>query len=176
MHRFTTLVLAAAFMTAGAAQAQTLKDHIAEAKGVWANIRDSFIRQAEAMPDDNYSFKAASDTRNFGEVIAHIADSQAAMCSGVSGNAKKVDAASKKTKAEIIAALKEASAICDAAWDSITEANAFDQLNMMGKRSKLGLLEFNTLHTEDELGYSSVFLRLKGVVPPASVPRGRGRD
>jgi hypothetical protein len=176
MNRFTTLVLTAAFMTAGAAQAQTLKDHIAESKGVWSGIRDSFIRQAEAMPDDNYSFKAAADTRNFGEVIAHIADTQAGMCSAVSGNAKKVDAASKKTKAEIVAALKEASAHCDAAWDSVTEANAFDQLNMMGKRSKLGLLEFNTIHTEDELGYTSVFLRLKGIVPPASVPRGRGRD
>ena len=93
MNRFTTLVLTAAFMTAGAAQAQTLKDHIAESKGVWSGVRDSFIRQAEAMPDDNYSFKAASDTRNFGEVIAHIADTEAGMCSAVSGNAKKVDAA-----------------------------------------------------------------------------------
>ena len=176
MHRFTTLVLAAAFLSAGALQAQTLKDHIGEAKGVWANIRDSFIRQADAMPEESYGFKAAADTRNFGEVIAHIADSQAGMCSAVSGTAKKVDAAAKKTKTEIIAALKEASAHCDAAWEGITDANAFDQLNMMGKRSKLGLLEFNTLHTEDELGYSSVFLRLKSVVPPGSVPRGRGRD
>jgi hypothetical protein len=176
MYRFTTLVLAAAFASAGAAQAQTLKDHLAEAKGVWGNIRDSFVRQAEAMPEENYSFKAASDTRTFGEVIAHIADSQAGMCSGVSGNQKKVDAASKKSKADIVASLKEASAHCDAAWDGLSEANAFDQLNMMGKRSKLGLLEFNTLHTEDELGYLAVYLRLKSVVPPQSAPRGRGRD
>ena len=84
MTRFSTIVLAAAFLSAGAAQAQTLKDHIGEVKGVWNNIRDSFIRQAEAMPEENYSFKAASDTRSFGEVITHIADSQAAMCSGVS--------------------------------------------------------------------------------------------
>ena len=173
MHRFTTLVIAAAFVSAGAAQAQTLKDHIGEAKGVWTNIKNSFVRQAEAMPEESYGFKAAADTRSFGEVIAHIADSQAGMCSTVSGTAKKVDAAAKKTKAEIVAALKEASAHCDAAWDGLTDANAFDQLNMMGKRSKLGLLEFNTLHTEDELGYTSVFLRLKGVVPPGSVPRGR---
>jgi len=36
MHRSTTLVLAVAFVAAGAAQAQTIKEHIAEAKQVWA--------------------------------------------------------------------------------------------------------------------------------------------
>jgi uncharacterized damage-inducible protein DinB len=176
MYRYTTLIAAAAFLTAGAIQAQTLKDHIAEAKGVWTGVSGNFVRDAEAMPEENYSFKPTSDIRSYGEVVAHIADTQASICSAVSGTAKKVDAASKTSKADLLTALKDSIAHCNAAWDGITDANAFDQLQLMGKRSKLGALEFNSVHTEDELGYGAVYLRLKGVVPPQSQPRGgRGR-
>jgi hypothetical protein len=96
---------------------------------------------------------------------------QAQLCSTVSGERKAVNAGSKTSKADLVAALKESSAICDAAFDSLTEANA-SQLAAMGK-SRLGLLEFNFGHSNEEYGYGSVYLRLKGVVPPSSAGRGR---
>jgi hypothetical protein len=70
--------------------------------------------------------------------------------------------------------LKESSALCDAAFDPLTEATA-SQPAAMGK-SRLALLEFNFGHSNEEYGYRSVYLRLKGVVPPSSAGRGgRGR-
>jgi hypothetical protein len=37
-----------------------------------------------------------------------------------------------------------------------------------GQRTKLGALVGNYVHDNEEYGYMSVYLRLKGVVPPSS--------
>jgi len=48
----------------------------------------------------------------------------------------------------------------------LTDAAA-SQPGGMG-RSKLALLEYNTGHSNEEYGYMSVYMRLKGIVPPSS--------
>ena len=167
----STLLLATA-LTACALQAQIPASHIAEAKQRYGTIRDNLHKAAEAMPEENYSFKPTADIRSFGELMAHIADAQANICGAATGQRKPVNAAGKKTKAEIVAALREASAGCDAAFDATTEANASDAAAMgQTKSSRLGLLEYNNGHDLEEYGYSAVYLRLKGVVPPSSAPR-----
>jgi hypothetical protein len=121
---------------------------------------------AEQMPEENYSFKPTPEMRTFGQLMAHVADTQAGMCSTASGEKKSVDAASKTTKADLVAALQQSSAMCDAAFDSLTAETAAHPGGM--GRSKLALLEFNTGHSNEEYGYGSVYMRLKGVVPPSS--------
>jgi hypothetical protein len=83
-----------------------------------------------------------------------------------------VGAAAKTAKADIVAALKESFAICDGAFDAVNDSNALQPAGM--NRSKLGLLNFNTGHCNEEYGYGAVYLRLKGVVPPSTASRGRG--
>jgi uncharacterized damage-inducible protein DinB len=125
------------------------------------------------MPDEGYGFKPTSDIRSFGEVVAHVADSQARICSTVSGPRKSVNAASKDSKADLAAALKASFEICDAAWDSLNDSNVNEQASLGPmKWSRLMLLEFNTTHSNEEYGYMSVYLRLKGIVPPSSSGRG----
>jgi hypothetical protein len=158
-------------MTAGCVlTAQTGPGYIAESKTGFAAIRENVQKMAEAMPEESYSFKPTPDIRSFGELMAHIADAQARMCSSAAGSPKNVGAAAKKTKAEIVAAVKESSAICDAAFDSLTDATASQPGGMMG-RTKLGLLQYNTGHSLEEYGYGSVYLRLRGIVPPSSAPK-----
>ncbi len=164
------IVVAVAFTSALGLHAQTANSPFAALKANYADIRNNWQKMAEAMPEENYSFKPTPDMRTFGQLVAHVADVQAQLCSTVSGERKAVNAGSKISKADLVAALKESSAICDAAFDSLTEANA-GQPAAMGK-SKLALLEFNFGHSNEEYGYGSVYLRLKGVVPPSSAGRG----
>jgi len=121
---------------------------------------------AEQMPEENYAFKATPDVRSFGELVAHVADTQTRFCSMAAGEQKSVNAASKKAKADLAAALRDSSAMCDAAFDGLTDATPAG----MG-RSKLALVEFNTGHSNEEYGYMSVCMRLKGIVPPSSADR-----
>ena len=89
----------------------------------------------------------------------------------VNGESKVVDAKSKTAKADLLAALKASYAICDAAFDALTDAGA-SQMVKLGQstreRSRLGLLAGVISHSNEQYGYMAVYLRLKGIVPPSS--------
>ncbi len=142
---------------------------VAEARQAYNSVKTNLTGMAAKMPPENYDFKPVADIRTFGELMAHIADTQTMYCSSAAGQQKRGDAASKKSKADIVAALTASFAECDAAWDGTNDANAGV---MVGggrmQRSRLGMLIGNTIHDNEEYGYGSVYLRLKGVVPPSS--------
>ena len=85
-----------------------------------------------------------------------------------------MNAASKTSKTDLLAALKESYALCDAAFDALTDASAAQMVRLgqsTRERSKLGLLAGMTSHSNEEYGYMAVYLRLKGIVPPSSESR-----
>jgi hypothetical protein len=170
MKSNSKFVLAVTFASALGLHAQTGGSPFAGLKANYDAVKSDWQKMAEQMPEENYSFKPTPEMRSFGQLVAHVADVQAQICSAVSGDKKSVNAGSKTAKADLVAALKDSSAICDAAYDSLTEAAA-GQPGGMGK-TKLGLLDFNFGHTNEEYGYGSVYLRLKNVVPPSSAGRG----
>jgi len=145
---------------------------VGEVKQAYTRVKNNLVKAAENMPEDNYGFQPVPEIRTFGKLVAHIADSQAGNCSSVNGQRKSVDAGSKTSKADIVAALKESVAICDAAYDSLTDANSAEMVTTQrGSRPKLGILIGNLAHDNEEYGYLAVYLRLKGVVPPSSEGR-----
>ncbi len=76
------------------------------------------------MPEENYSFKPTPDIRTFGALLGHIADHRTTYCSTALGARKQGDAVSKTSKADLVAARAASFALCDSAWDRITDANA----------------------------------------------------
>jgi hypothetical protein len=171
MTRSSLLMLAASLSGVGSLHAQTTNPLIAETKGAYTAIKDYLTRAAAAMPAANYGFKPTPDIRAFGELLGHIADHQMRYCSTALGASKQGDAASKTAKADLVAALAASFAECDAAWGSITDANA---TQMVGPRSKLGTLILDVMHSNEEYGYMSIYFRLKGIVPP-STDRNAGK-
>jgi hypothetical protein len=140
---------------------------VSESKQAYNGIKTNLTGMAEKMPAGDYGFKASPDIRTFGELMAHIADSQLRMCSSVVGAPKTGTAASKKAKDDLVAALKASFDECDAAWASVTDTN-FAEIPSGGRRSRLGSLIANTTHDNEEYGYGAIYLRLKGIVPPSS--------
>ncbi len=144
---------------------------LAEGKQYYTGVKNNLIKMADAMTPENYDFKPTSDIRGFGELMAHIADAQMGTCSRLNGAPKTPDAGTKKTKDDIVAALKASFDECDKAWDGTTDANA-NEMIAGGRgpgRSRLGtLLFFTVIHSNEEYGYLAVYMRVKGVVPPSS--------
>jgi uncharacterized damage-inducible protein DinB len=165
MTRSSLLILGASLAGACSLHAQTTNPLIAESKGAYNSVKGYLTRAAAAMPEENYAFKPTPEIRTFGALLAHIADHQMRYCSTAQGAAKQTDFASKTTKADLVAALAASFAECDAAWASITDANA---TAMVGQRSKLGTLILDVVHSNEEYGYMSLYFRLKGMVPPSS--------
>src|SRR5262245_39834043 len=183
MIRYSTFILGAVLVAAAstsalsqeaqpAAPPQNANPISAELRQSYANIKNNLTKMAEKKPEENYRFKATAEIRTFGELVGHVADAQARACSAVNGEPKALNAGSKTSKADLVAALNESFAICDKAFDSLTDAKASEMVSLgQRQRSKLGLLTGMLTHSNEEYGYMAVFLRLKGVVPPSSERR-----
>jgi hypothetical protein len=153
---------------AGALLAQT-NPVVAEQKTAYTNNKNNLIKAAEKMPEEAYSFKPTPEMEAFGQRMIHIAN-QIGTCSAMTGERKQNPAAGKTAKADIVAGLKASFEACDAAWDSMNDKTAMEMVAGRGgqQRSKLSALIGNTTHNTEMYGYISVYMRLKGVVPPTS--------
>jgi hypothetical protein len=174
--RSTTILAWALGALALSAQTPGGNPLVIEAKQSYTAVKNNLIAMAEKMPAEGYSFKPEPAMRSFGELMAHITDAQMRACSTVNGAAKSVDAASKTSKDDLVTALKASFAECDMAWDATNDSNAQMMITAgRGQRSRLGaLLAMTVIHNNEEYGYGSPYLRLKGVVPPSS-DRGAAR-
>jgi hypothetical protein len=168
MNRFSNLLFVTLIAGAGAVQAQNPLS--AELKQSYTGVKTNLIKMAEKMPDDAYSFKPVPEVETFGKRIAHIADANVGGCARVKGEQKTVGAASKTSKADLVAALKESFAYCDGVIDSLTDADAVQMISVGrgGNRSKLAVLYGMVAHSNELYGYMSVYMRVKGIVPPSS--------
>jgi hypothetical protein len=72
-------------------------------------------------------------------------------------------------KAAILDALKASFAECDKAYAGLTDANQTEMLQAGPyKRSHLSMLWGNVAHDNEQYATLSLYLRLKGLVPPSS--------
>jgi hypothetical protein len=161
-----------ALALASALRAQTANPLSTELKTSYTRIKTNFIKAAEKMPEDQYDFKPTPDIQSFKERIAHIAVSNMGPCSALSGAPKSIDAKTLKTKSDVVSALKDSFAACDAVIDNMTDADAVTMVaGRGGQRSKLAMGYGLVAHTSELYGYICVYMRLKGIVPPSSEGR-----
>jgi uncharacterized damage-inducible protein DinB len=156
-----------------AAAAPTPKTIGAYNKEIYQGLKAIVLRAAEVMPEEEYNFKPVDTVRTFGQILGHIADSQYYFCYTVLGEPRPAPQVekTKTTKAELIAALKDAFAYGDKAFDGMTDASAAEVVKFMGSDApKLGVLTTNSLHTVEHYGNLVTYLRMKGIVPPTSDP------
>jgi len=146
-----------------------------DVKGVYQPLKINILKAAEKMPESEYSFKPTPAVRTFGQLIAHVADAQMGICSIAKGEPRKGDAASKTTKSDLVAALKASNDFCDGVYNTITDADGATIMKGFGReKPKLSFLYFNVAHDNEMYGTISVYLRLKGIVPPSSEGAGGG--
>ncbi|MFN0123689.1 MAG: DinB family protein [Blastocatellia bacterium] len=144
----------------------------ADLKAMYTGVKNNLIKMADKMPEEHYAFKATPDIRTFGGLIGHVADSQTRTCAMLLGEQRTPNASSKTSKADLVAALKESFALCDKAVDGMTDAKAAELITT-GQRqsSRAGVLARMISHSNEEYGYTAVYMRLKGIVPPSSEGR-----
>jgi len=145
-----------------------------------------FMGLAKAMPADKYSFApsaaifAASQktdylspnnqgVRSFGQMVAHVAQANYFYASTLSG--QKMGAEVKaigdlKDKDQIISALEKSFAYAHQAIGTLTSQNAFESVR--GTQTRASLAGGLIAHGFDHYGQLAEYLRMNGVIPPAS--------
>ncbi len=144
-------------------------------KMAFGYVKTMITRSAEKMPEESYGFRPAETVRSFGQIVGHVADSQYYFCSVALGekNPAKAIEKTKTSKADLVAALKEAFAYCDRAYDGMTPATAAETVKLFGTQDlpRIEVLTANAMHGVEHYGNLVVYLRMKGLVPPSSEPR-----
>jgi uncharacterized damage-inducible protein DinB len=144
-----------------------------ELQGNYARLKANILKAADKMPAENYSFKPTPDIRTYARVVNHVTEAQLHIC-GAANNTDPSALAKVPSetadKAAVVEALKASFAECDKAYAGLTDANMTEMLQAgpMGKRSRLGLLWGNVAHDNEQYATLSLYLRLKGLVPPSS--------
>jgi hypothetical protein len=159
------------FLGTGALHAQSANPYSTHLKGQWTNIRDLLVKMADRMPEENYRFKPTPEMQDFGERMAHVVTFNMRGCSAVKGEQKPLMFSMPPTKAEVAAAMKQANDECDSVFNSLTDADLMKMVTVGrgAPRSVFAALEALVLeHAQEVYGYSAVYLRLKGIVPPSS--------
>lgn len=163
------LFLSAVACSAIYAQSNPLSSAV---KQNYTGIKNNLLKGAEKMPEADYTFKPAPESRTYGAVVTHIAAVQGLICASAKGEARKFDD-SKTGKADAIALLKAAFDYCDPIYDALTDANGLEMAKMFGRdTAKFNILNFGVIHDNEMYGTMAVYLRAKGIVPPSSEPRG----
>lgn len=146
-----------------------------EIKQSYNQVKTNLTNAANAMAEANYGFSPVPEEMSFGKWVAHVADTQTGICSALNGQAKRGDAATKTSKADLVAALKASFDECDTAYNALTDANALELVTAgRGQSSRAGRLAGNVAHDNECYGSMAVYLRIKGVVPPSTAARGGG--
>jgi uncharacterized damage-inducible protein DinB len=143
----------------------------ASEKGLYSFVSGAVVGAAQKMPEENYSFKATPEVRSFGQLVGHVADANYMFCSQTLGepNPSKGIEKTKTSKADLVAALKDAVAYCNKAFDSMTDAQGSQMVKFRNfEMAKLTMLSLNTAHTDEHYGNMVTYLRIKGIVPPTS--------
>jgi DinB superfamily len=146
------------------------------------NLEKEFVPAAEAMPDDKYSFAPTNGefkgVRTFGSQVKHVAVANYEFAAAILGEKPPIEIgadesgpASVKSKAEIVKLLNDSFAYLHKSVNTINETNIVAAIKNPfgdGTVTRLGIATMALAHPMDHYGQMVEYLRMNGIIPPAS--------
>ena len=137
----------------------------------WASQKDTIVKIAGAMPEDKFGFKPTPAQRSYGEQVLHIAQVNMMLLATLGAKTPAPTVNLKATtKADMIKAMADSFDYGTAIVKELDNKTIQDTVQAMflGPSTRARIAFFLISHTQDIYGQMAVYLRLNGVVPPAS--------
>lgn len=155
--------------------------------GQITSLERQFIAAAEALPEDKFDYSPASldlpgsefkSVRTFSQQIKHVAADNFAIWAPLTGKPEPAGLNAPngpenlKTRAEILKFLNDSFAFGHKAVSGMNANNELELVEFRGNKvTRIYLAIFAMTHAYDHYGQLVEYLRMNGVVPPASRPR-----
>jgi hypothetical protein len=148
-------------------------------------VEKAVVSAADAMPADKYGFAPTDGefkgVRTFGQQVKHLAATNNILAAAALGQEQPADAGDEagpekiRTKAEILDYLSASFAHLGKAIDAIGEPNPAVRASPISplkstEATRSALVVESLVHAFDHYGQMVEYLRMNGVVPPASRP------
>ena len=144
-------------------------------------IEGELVPAAEAMPEDKYGFAPSNGefkgVRTFAQQVKHVAAVNYLVAAAILGEKPPVDIGgengpdSVKSKADIVKFAKDSFIYAHKAVGTISADNYMGEVASPfgnGKSTRVGLGTVFAWHGFDHYGQMALYLRMNGIVPPAS--------
>jgi len=135
---------------------------------------------AALMPADKYGYQPTPAQMTFRELIAHIALTNVALCSGLTATPPPMapDALKKLSgvaeKDPLVAAMKQSFEYCTEAVAKLTDAQLAEEAAIFGRASGMSrgaVLITLAIDWADHYSTAASYLRLNGLLPPTAQPK-----
>ena len=169
MHVIASAAIVAAAVTPAAAQNVTLAGDMLKD---WQQQKGVMIAIAEAMPDDKWGYMSTPAQRSYGEQVMHVVQVNQ-MLLGTLGAKAAAPAINMKatSRADQLQALRQSYEYGEAIFKEFNDATWVQAVmgpRFIGQATRVRIANFAMTHTMDIYGQMVVYLRLNGIVPPAS--------
>lgn len=145
----------------------------------WTRLEGELIPAAEAMPESKFEFAPTQGefkgVRTFAQELKHVAYTNVAFLGALLGEKseypkEKNGPDALKSKAEIVKYLKDSFAMGHRAMSSLSESTLTERVQMSGAPgpTRLGAANLAVWHSYDHYGQIVEYLRMNGIIPPAS--------
>jgi hypothetical protein len=155
---------------------------VSQALDFWITTTENeVVSAANAMPEGKYSFAPSQSgftgVRTFAQQIKHLAANNYRMAAYILGQTPTPDQESEKgpdsvqSKAQVMEYAKGSFAALHRAMAAINEGNLVEPLAAYPsplQKTRLQLAEDVVAHSFDHYGQMAEYLRMNGIVPPAS--------
>ncbi len=176
------MAIVLAFCGLAMAQADQKKTVASVMDGTVKTIESELVPAVEAMPEDKFQFAPTNGefkgVRTFAQQAKHIAAVNYLVAASILGEKPPVDTGGEsgpetvKSKAEIIKFLKDSFAYAHKAVATLNDGNLVEPpiKNPFGEgpATRLGMAAVFAWHGFDHYGQVVEYLRMNGIVPPAS--------
>jgi hypothetical protein len=147
------------------------------------------IVSAQMMPEPGYAFRPTPDVRTFGEQINHATGANYSFCNqaGAPPGFERRSSPSLQavtSKAAIVKALEDSIAYCSSLLAAASEAWLMEPAPNLGgagsgviNGARAYAFVYAGIHTAEDYGTITTYLRMQGLVPPSTAlnPPGRGQ-
>ena len=140
----------------------------------YAGSKANLMGEADKMPDDDFNLKPGTmpEVRTFGQLFGHVAAAQFSVCADVKGVSNPIGTNLLEdfhTKAVFLKVLSDSFAFCDDVFSTTTDENATQFVKQGPNELPRAAALFGLLaHNAEMYGIGTVYLRLKGIVPPST--------
>jgi uncharacterized damage-inducible protein DinB len=142
-----------------------------------ASQSKNLVASAELLPAEKYGYQPTPAQMTFAKLIAHIAQTNLALCSAISGTSspltpdqlqKLSDTAAKDA---LVAAIKGSFDYCTEGLAKVTDSQLGDEVTMFGRRTGMTRAAATIVLVADWADHYSTaasYLRLNGILPPTA--------
>jgi DinB family protein len=140
----------------------------------------NLVLSAELMPAEKYAFKPTPAQMSFGDLVAHVVQTNVFICSGIGSTPSPMTPEQLKklsggdSKDALVAAMQKSFDYCGESLAKVQDSTLGEEVSMFGRKAgQSRAAAMITIATDwtDHYSTAASYLRLNGILPPTAQPK-----